>query len=548
MLLLTLLIGSVLPLTKGMLLPRAESAVPQDLSLDNYVQAQTKAALAGILANSAEYPGVIAASLARDTARAGETGGQNYYYQWTRDASLTMKTIINQYASGDSSLEPFIKAFIENESKLQHLDTLSGNFTTGGLGEPKYYMNSTAFNAPWGRPQRDGPALRAIAIMGFLSLLNDTAYISNITETVVKPDLDYVAANWQSSGFDLWEEQNGTHFFTAMVQSRALQDGAAFMQNVTNNQSAAFVYLAQDGLLGSLIDSFWNSTGNGTFVAKLNGTRPTGSDCANLLASLHGSKRYLPSSDKILASTATLIDEMSGLYDIDSEVRGTAIPIGRYPSDVYDGIQSSEGNPWFLCNSAVAEVLYLAANDFVANVSTASINNINRNFMKRLLPGVSAEGELSAADKATFVENLRLYADDFLAVEQQFVGANFSMSEQINRTTGVQQGAHDLTWSYAAFISAARARSGQQTYHFASGSPENALLSGSDDGINSTFTSGTIEGSLADADTDPTKSHDPSAFASKQSTTRSGASVMTCSLPVVVVTTFFCLFSFLSIV
>lgn len=132
---------------------------PSSLSLDAYVKAQTEAALLGISANTyaadSEYPGAIIASPATDTARAGETGGQvssanhkltktnfskDYYYSWTRDAALTMKTVINQYASGDTGLESLIKAYIENQRKLQHLDTLSGNFSTGGLGEPKVRM------------------------------------------------------------------------------------------------------------------------------------------------------------------------------------------------------------------------------------------------------------------------------------------------------------------------------------------------------------------------------------------------------------------------
>lgn len=43
-----------------------------------------------------------------------------------------------------------------------------------------------------------------------------------------KLDLDYVAANWNSTGFDLWEEIDGSSFFTIAVQHRALRQGAAF--------------------------------------------------------------------------------------------------------------------------------------------------------------------------------------------------------------------------------------------------------------------------------------------------------------------------------
>lgn len=39
--------------------------------------------------------------------------------------------------------------------------------STVGLGEPKYYVNGQVYTGPWGRPQRDGPALRATTLMKF---------------------------------------------------------------------------------------------------------------------------------------------------------------------------------------------------------------------------------------------------------------------------------------------------------------------------------------------------------------------------------------------
>lgn len=37
---------------------------------------------------------------------------------------------------------------------------------------------------------------------------------------VIKADLDFVATNWNSSGFDLWEEVYGAHFYTRLVRFR----------------------------------------------------------------------------------------------------------------------------------------------------------------------------------------------------------------------------------------------------------------------------------------------------------------------------------------
>lgn len=52
-------------------------------------------------------------------------------------------------------------------------------------------------------------------------------------------------------------------------------------------------------------------------------------------------------------------------------------------------------------------------------------------------------------------------ADRFMATVQYHQHDNGSLSEQFNRWTGFEQGARDLTWSYASFISAADARAGQ---------------------------------------------------------------------------------------
>lgn len=315
--------------------------------------------------------------------------------------------------------------------------------------------------------------------MGFLKLQADATYTKNITDTIVKPDLDYVAANWDSLGFDLWEEQNELHFFTAMVQARALREGALFLSAAGDNSSAAY-YSQEEAQLSILIESFWNSTGTGTFDAHLNLTasgKSTGADCANLLASIHGSDAgaiYKPSSSKILASASTLLDEFTGLYPIDaSNTKGT-VSVGRYPGDVYDGIQTSQGNPWFLCTSAMAETLYLAAAEFAKN-GTIAIDDINLNFFKKISPSATSGSIYTGSNTTTLISSLRSYADGFLALEQQHVGQNYSMAEEFNRTTGAQQGARDLTWSYAAFVTAARARAGQLTYNFATGDPSNSI-------------------------------------------------------------------------
>ena len=82
----------------------------------------------------------------------------------------------------------YIINYIENESKLQELETKSG------LGRPKYNINCTAFNGEWGRPQNDGPALRGIILFKLINLLNYKYdnLIEKLIIPVIKKDLDYI--------------------------------------------------------------------------------------------------------------------------------------------------------------------------------------------------------------------------------------------------------------------------------------------------------------------------------------------------------------------
>lgn len=61
-----------------------------------------------------------------------------------------------------------IEEYANAQAYLQTVSNPSGDLSNGaGLGEPKFNVDLTAFTGAWGRPQRDGPALRAIALIDF---------------------------------------------------------------------------------------------------------------------------------------------------------------------------------------------------------------------------------------------------------------------------------------------------------------------------------------------------------------------------------------------
>ena len=90
------------------------------------------------------------------------TTNPNYVYTWTRDSALTLKYLVDTFIAGNYSLQQTIHNYIVAQAKLQSVSNPSGSLSTGGLGEPKFNVDGSAFTGSWGRPQRDGPALRLV--------------------------------------------------------------------------------------------------------------------------------------------------------------------------------------------------------------------------------------------------------------------------------------------------------------------------------------------------------------------------------------------------
>ena len=92
---------------------------------------------------------------------------------------------MDEFIDGSSSLQPYIENYIKAQAALQTVPNLSGDLVSGaGLGDPKYNLDSTSFKGSWGRPQRDGPALRAIALMSYINWLVANGQSTEATDVV----------------------------------------------------------------------------------------------------------------------------------------------------------------------------------------------------------------------------------------------------------------------------------------------------------------------------------------------------------------------------
>jgi glucoamylase len=208
------------------------------------------------------------------------------------DSSLVLKVIIDRYVSGrDTDSAPLISAWVTAMAKIQQVENRSGGVSTGGLGEPKFNIDETAFTGDWGRPQRDGPALRSTSMIRLANHLlaqgNDTWVKQNLWP-VLKLDVGYVADSWNLTGFDLWEEVSGSSFFTTAVQHRSLREGIALATALGDPDKTVAEWTTQADNALCFLQSYWSSEG-GYIVANVNGGTAvrSGLDSNTILGSIH---------------------------------------------------------------------------------------------------------------------------------------------------------------------------------------------------------------------------------------------------------------------
>ncbi|KAI0064139.1 glucoamylase [Artomyces pyxidatus] len=444
------------------------TAFSQSSTVKSYVASESPIAKAGLLANigpsgsksSGASSGVVVAS--------PSTSNPNYLYMWIRDTSLVFKTIIDQVTLGqDTSLRSQIDNYIHAQAIIQQVSNPSGTVSTGGLGEPKFYINETAFEGSWGRPQRDGPALRATAMITFANWLldnNNATFVTNTLWPIIKLDLDYVSANWNQTTFDLWEEIQSSSFFTTAVQHRSLREGSALATRI-GQTSVVSGYDTQASNVLCFLQSYWNPT-SGYITANTGGGR-SGKDSNTVLASIHtwdiaagcDAATFQPCSDKALSNLKVYVDSFRGIYPISSGIDASAaVAVGRYPEDVY-----YNGNPWYLATLGVAEQLYDALLTW-DSVGSLDVTDVSLPFFKQFSSGVTTGTYASSSSTySTLTAAIRAYAEGFVAIAAKYTPSGGGLSEQFDKSTGVPVSAVDLTWSYASALTAFGARAGTKT-------------------------------------------------------------------------------------
>lgn len=397
------------------------------------------------------------------TVAAPSHGNPDYFYDWVRDTSVTMKNLIE--IAYDPKTDP------ATAKKLQIQIDLWVNWELGlqtayqpptdtqgnalyGLGEPRFFLSGFVNNNPWGRPQNDGPASRALAGITLAQIWIAQGRLADVTSrlyrmelpanTLIKRDLEYVAYHWRDPSVDLWEEEKADHFYTLTVQKVSLIKGAALARMMGDGGAADF-YEQQSQLIDAKLQSFYDPSQNLIqYAININpmahkSEKTTALDVAVLLAAIQtfDGQFYVPVA-QVVATVQKLTDWFKNNYSINQVTvdpvskMNLGVALGRYPHDQYDGISTQyqdAANPWFLATLALGEFACdLKAVGYKASTglgsSPAELTQVAFNQFNRVLYHMNADGALS---------------------------------EQFNRDNGFEMSAPHLTWSYTSYLSAYRA-------------------------------------------------------------------------------------------
>jgi glucoamylase len=374
----------------------------------------------------------------------------DYFFHWFRDSAVVIDAVRLLFEADDLgpvALEHFAD-FVRFSLALQNLDgrkiiaTLAWRENVAPdfirflrrdeeleavhgeaiVAETRVNPDGTVDITSWTRPQHDGAPLRILAVLKWVRSHSFTAEVRDLASKLIRSDLGFTFAHWREPSFDIWEEENGSHYYTLCVSAAALRAGADWLDG-SGDSALARSYRAEADIIHHMLDGYWlPEAGHYRSRVLSSGARSTKElDIAVILAAIHALGDGSTHSVRDPHMHATL-ERLESLFDAAYPINQnrparTAPAMGRYAGDSY-----FSGGAYYFSTLGAAEFCFLAA----AHSEQAS-------------------AWISRGD--AFLETVRRYTPE-----------NGELSEQFDQRTGVQTSARHLAWSYAAFLSCVAAR------------------------------------------------------------------------------------------
>ncbi|MGV1007186.1 MAG: glycoside hydrolase family 15 protein [Dermatophilaceae bacterium] len=374
---------------------------------------------------------------------------QDYVFNWVRDAAITaLELTAATPPDPDNPVQALVDYVTFADLCQRTAAPTKGHACFTIAGQPR----------PWSE-QNDGPAIQTVALLaGFGKLDTQT---QQVARDLIGRNVAFLLGCYQEQTTNLWEEHIGFSFFARSVQLRCLRELAA------NTVGIAVPDGVQDAIawLQNALQVHWN----GTYYATMIGgpapgdpnqpTVPKGYDpnIDIVQAAIYGA---VPCTDTRLLSTAAQLRSVwadptsSEYYPVNGQDAklGYGPMFGRYPGDLYSGGSDSLGDhPWALCTANVAELYYRLATAIEAS-GQVPLDGLSQPFFGQV-------GVTSATTAPAAVTLLRTAGDELLKAVV-YHSDHLELSEQFDGFSGYEKSVRDLTWSYAAFLSAVRARNG----------------------------------------------------------------------------------------
>jgi glucoamylase len=382
-------------------------------------------------------PGCVLASPSWENTATAIT--QDYVYHWTRDAAVVAFELSAAYTAGTL---PDNQPLIDYVRFSQVCRAAAGDFDRAS-----YYINGT--QRPW-TDQTDGPALQTLALLGIYAQLDPPTQATALA--LIDANLNFLATAYTGQTYNLWEEEYGASFFARSVQLRCFQAIAA---NRIGVAVPGWLPAAVSWLTNAL-DQHWNGQYYQSVLPVPAGARaPYDPNVDVVMAAVYGAESV--TDTRLLAHAALLRAQWAepGAYyypiNGDDAGRGIGPLLGRYPGDVYDGDTDAQAgdHPWALTTANFAELYYRLAGK-ISISRTVPADSLSAPFFAQV--GVDAGAAPLAVASA-----LRAAGDRMLQAIV-FHSDHFELSEQFDANTGFEKSVRNLSWSYAAFLSAVRAR------------------------------------------------------------------------------------------
>ncbi len=375
---------------------------------------------------------------------------QDYVFNWVRDAALVALEL--NAASDPEPLQP-------DQALVDYVNFADQCQRTAAPTKGHACFTIEAQPRPWSE-QNDGPALQNVALLAMHDKLDPQA--QQAAADLIARNLEFLLSVYQDMTTNLWEEHIAYSFFARSAQLRCFREVAA---NTVGIPVPAGVAEAITWLENALT-VHWN----GSHYATMIGGAAPGDPNQPLVpegydpnidivqAAIYGAVSC--TDTKVLATAAQLHSNWADPSDpeyypingADAEL-GLGPMMGRYPGDFYSGGADSVGDhPWALCTANFAQLYYEVANAIAAS-GQVPLDDLSSPFFAQV-------GVTSATSAADAIAALNAAGDAMLRA-LVYHSDHLELSEQFDGSSGYQKSVRDLTWSYASFLSAVRARTGQ---------------------------------------------------------------------------------------